>query len=288
MIQVIQQQTSEMIEIDLNNAGAFFENVGKSFISFLPTLIFALIVLILGVVITKLVLFIISKGMKKSMVDKTASGFINSLVRIVLYLLVLSIVLTILGVPVDSLIAIIASGAVAIGLALQSSLSNFAGGIILLFSKPCKVGDIVEVNGISGEIERINLIYTEIKTFDNRMVYVPNGQMTNSNIINASVKEIRRVDSVFSVSYSDDYKKAIDIINGVIDGISEVLKNEERFVRVSGQTDDSVEITVRIWTKSENYWTVYFDLLERVKDSFIREGMTVPSKNVDIHIKEKV
>ncbi len=277
-----------MIEIELNNAGAFFENVGKSFISFLPTLIFALIVLILGVVITKLVLFIISKGMKKSMVDKTASGFINSLVRIVLYLLVLSIVLTILGVPVDSLIAIIASGAVAIGLALQSSLSNFAGGIILLFSKPCKVGDIVEVNGISGEIERINLIYTEIKTFDNRMVYVPNGQMTNSNIINASVKEIRRVDSVFSVSYSDDYKKAIDIINGVIDGISEVLKNEERFVRVSGQTDDSVEITVRIWTKSENYWTVYFDLLERVKDSFIREGMTVPSKNVDIHIKEKV
>lgn len=285
---MIQQQTSEMIEIDLNNAGAFFENVGKSFISFLPTLIFALIVLILGVVITKLVLFIISKGMKKSMVDKTASGFINSLVRIVLYLLVLSIVLTIVGVPVDSLIAIIASGAVAIGLALQSSLSNFAGGIILLFSKPCKVGDIVEVNGISGEIERINLIYTEIKTFDNRMVYVPNGQMTNSNIINASVKEIRRVDSVFSVSYSDDYKKAIDIINGVIDGISEVLKNEERFVRVSGQTDDSVEITVRIWTKSENYWTVYFDLLERVKDSFIREGMTVPSKNVDIHIKEKV
>lgn len=285
---MIQQQTSEMIEIELNNAGAFFENVGKSFISFLPTLIFALIVLILGVVITKLVLFIISKGMKKSMVDKTASGFINSLVRIVLYLLVLSIVLTILGVPVDSLIAIIASGAVAIGLALQSSLSNFAGGIILLFSKPCKVGDIVEVNGISGEIERINLIYTEIKTFDNRMVYVPNGQMTNSNIINASVKEIRRVDSVFSVSYSDDYKKAIDIINGVIDGISEVLKNEERFVRVSGQTDDSVEITVRIWTKSENYWTVYFDLLERVKDSFIREGMTVPSKNVDIHIKEKV
>lgn len=272
---------------EINQVGGFLNDVWNAFLSFLPTLIYAIVVLIIGMLITKLMLFIMSKGMKRSKIDKTAAGFLSSLVKIGLYLVLLSIVLTILGVPVDSLIAVIASGAVAIGLALQSSLSNFAGGLILLFSKPCGVGDFIEVDGISGNIEKINLLYTEIVTLDNRVVFFPNGQITNKNIINVTRKSLRRVDYVYCISYNEDYSRAEKAIKKVISENSLILNTPEAFVRMSAHSASSIEITVRVWTKTENYWAVYFDMIESVRKEFIENGIEIPYQQLDVHIKEK-
>lgn len=216
--------------------------------------------------------------------DVSLRSFLASFLKILLYVLLVITVAMLLGVPATSFITILASCGVAVGLALQGSLSNFAGGLMILFFKPFKVGDFIEAAGETGTVAEISVVYTELLTLDNKRITVPNGTLTNSVIKNYSREELRRVDLNFNVAYTSDDETVKGIIRGIIDAHPQALQDPEPFVRVSAQSDNALIYTARIWCKNADYWTVYFDVLESVKAAFDKNGITIPFPQVDVHI----
>ncbi len=218
--------------------------------------------------------------------DSAAEGFLSSIVKILLYIITLIISLSILNIPMTSLIAILSAAGLAVGLALQNSLSNLAGGFIILFSKPFKAGDYVETNSASGVVESVSILYTKIVTIDNKTVYIPNGNVANSLITNYSEKDKRRVDLEFGISYSDDLELAKSLILKIAEEHKLVLDQPEPpFVRLGTQAEDSLQITVRLWTATENYWQVKFDMTELVNETFTENNITIPFRQLDVHIQ---
>ena len=232
----------------------------------------------------------IGKAMKTShkldKLDVSLRSFLTSFVKIILYVLLVITVAMILGVPVTSFITILASCGVAIGLALQGSLSNFAGGLMILFFKPFKVGDYIEAQGEAGTVVGISVVYTELLTPDNKHITIPNGALTNSTIKNYSTEELRRVDLSFNVAYGSDDATVKNILNAAIAEHPLTLGDPAPFVRLSQQGDSALVYTVRVWVKNADYWTVYFDILAKVKADFEAKGITVPFPQMDVHIKQ--
>lgn len=253
----------------------------------LPTIITALVLLIAGMILTKVALKIMTKGLKKSRIEPTAHGFLISLVKTILYLFVFIIVLSALNVPMTSIIAAVSAAGLAIGLALQNSLSNIAGGFIILFSKPFKKGDFVQIGADSGTVDEISILYTRLLTGDNKAVHIPNGNITSTSVTNFSEEELRRLDLVFTISYNDDYKKAIELIKGEINSNSMSLdKPEAPLVRMMSHDASAISITARVWVKNSNYSDLKYDLLENVKDSFDKNGISIPFNQLDVHINQ--
>lgn len=233
----------------------------------------------------------LSKYMRKKVdekdVDKTVSLVIIKLVKIGLKVLVVLVLLGYLGLETGSITALIASLGVGIGLATQGALSNIAGGILLLVTRPFKVDDFIQTNGESGTVEEISIIYTRICTPDNKVVLIPNGTLANANIVNFSVKDLRRVDFTFGISYASDFVKAQNVILEVFARHKLVLKDPEPMVRVTEHAASSVNLASRCWVKSADYWTVYFDVMEEVKAEFDKQGIKIPYNQIDIHIDQK-
>ena len=250
----------------------------------LPSLIFAVIIFLIGLALSKIILRIFTICLNRANVDITDVGFLRSLLKVLLYTIDFIITLSILNIPMTSIIAVISAAGLAIGLALQNSLSNLAGGFIILFSKPFKSGDYVETNAASGTVESIGILYTRILTADNKTVYIPNGKITDSTIVNFSEQNTRRVDFEFGISYSDDIEKAKSIILKLASEHPMVLEEPEPFARLGLQAEDSLQITVRLWTETENYWQVKFDLTEQVNQAFIDNNVTIPFRQIDVHI----
>jgi small conductance mechanosensitive channel len=261
---------------------SFYEKMLNSFTKFLPTLLTAVIVFLIGSFVNSIIIKLVSKGLSRSRLDKTMHGFVKSIVKVALYCFILVISLTILKIPMNSIIAVIGAAGLAVGLALQNSLSHFAGGFIVLFSKPFKVGDFIETNGISGIVEEISLINTKIVTIDNKAIYIPNGTISGSTIINYTNEEKRRVDLTFNISYNNDYKEAISIITSVINEHKLVLKDLEVFVRLVELASSSLKIAVKVWVSSNDYWTVYYDLIEQVKNAFDENNIVIPYNQLEI------
>ncbi len=274
------------ISSDMFTNGNFFKTVADWFIAYLPTLIAAVIILIVGLLISKLILFLMKKGMNKSFVDKTVSSFTYSLVKILLYVLIITMVLTVLGVPMSSIIAVIGTCGVAIGLALKDSLSNIAGGFTVLLTKPFRIGDYVKVGSDEGTIEVMNIWYTQLLTGDNKTVFIPNGQLSSSTVTNYTRTGTRRVDMVFQIGYSADFDKAIAILTDITSKHELILNEPETLIKMAAQSESSIDIAVRPWVKSDNYWTVYFDLNEAVKKAFDENGIEIPFKQIDVHINQ--
>lgn len=267
----------------INNVDiGFYEEMLASFTKFLPTLLTAVIVFLIGSFVNSIIIKLVSKGLSRSRLDKTMHGFVKSIVKVALYCFILVISLTILKIPMNSIIAVIGAAGLAVGLALQNSLSHFAGGFIVLFSKPFKVGDFIETNGISGIVEEISLINTKIVTIDNKAIYIPNGTISGSTIINYTNEEKRRVDLTFNISYNNDYKEAISIITSVINEHKLVLKDLEVFVRLVELASSSLKIAVKVWVSSNDYWTVYYDLIEQVKNAFDENNIVIPYNQLEI------
>jgi small conductance mechanosensitive channel len=267
----------------INNVDiGFYEEMLASFTKFLPTLLTAVIVFLIGSFVNSIIMKLVSKGLARSRLDKTMHGFLKSIVKVALYCFILVISLTILKIPMNSIIAVIGAAGLAVGLALQNSLSHFAGGFIVLFSKPFKVGDFIETNGISGIVEEISLINTKIVTIDNKAIYIPNGTISGSTIINYTNEEKRRVDLTFNISYNNDYKEAISIITSVINEHKLVLKDLEVFVRLVELASSSLKIAVKVWVSSNDYWTVYYDLIEQVKNAFDENNIVIPYNQLEI------
>lgn len=273
----------------VNRIGDMINGVWNSFIGMLPTIIIAIIVLALGMIISRIVLKIMGKAMDKSKLDLTISRFAQSAVKIVLNVLVIIIVLTILGVPMDSIIAVVATAGVAVGLALQNSLSNLAGGFLILIEKPFKVGSYIKCGGEEGTVEAISILYTKLMTVDNKAIFIPNGTAANAVVVNFSDVETRRVDHLISISYNEDLDRAIASINKAIEGNAMIIREGDKapFIRLCSQDASSLGITVRVWGKSSDYWTIYFDTLEAIRRQFVKDNIDVPFNQLDVFIKNK-
>lgn len=263
------------------------EKIFEALLNFLPTLGFASLILIIGTIISNLVLKIMSRGLERGSIDKTAHGFLKSLVRIVLYTLVFVIVLTVLGVPMTSIIAVIGASALAVGLALQSSLSNLAGGFIILFEKPFKVGDYIESNDVSGTVDSISILYTRLLTPDNKAAFIPNGAVAESKIINYTDMPVRRVDLEFSISYQSDFEEAKKAILSVVESCSTALETPEPIVRLGRHGEDALIIYTRVWSNASDYWATYFYLNEAVRIALDEKGMEFPHKKLDIYLSRE-
>ncbi len=245
----------------------------------------AIVIFIVGKWLAKLVSKLIAKAMTKAKVDTTLVNFVENFSYVVLLLFVLVAVVDRLGANTSSFVAALAAAGFAIGLALQGSLSNFASGILMVIFKPFKVGDFVEISGAKGVVEKIQIFNTILSSPDNIRVIIPNSQVTGGNILNYSVNGTRRVDLVVGVSYDDDLQKAQTVIREVLDADERVLDEPAPTVAVSELGDSSVNFVVRPWTKSVDYWDVYFDITEKVKVALEANGLSIPYPQQDIHVK---
>ena len=248
-------------------------------------LLIGIIVLWIGWKLVKKVQKVINVIFEKRNIDITLGRFLETLVGIILKFLLIVMVMGYVGLDTSGLAALIASGGIAIGLALQGSLSNFAGGVIILFIRPFNVGDFIEGAGHSGVVEKIGMFYTTIVTIDNKEVLVPNGTLSNVSLTNYTAKETRRVDLKFTVGYEENILKVKKAINEVIAGEKLILNEPAPFVSVDAHGDSAVSFVVRVWVKTENYWTVHFNLLEKVKIKFDEEKISIPYPQMDVHIK---
>lgn len=249
-------------------------------------LIIGLILLWIGWKLVKKVVNIMSKALKKRSVDATVATFLDAFVEIVLKGIVIYIFLEYVGIQTTGIAALVASAGVAIGLALQGSLSNFAGGVIILLIRPFNVGDYIEGSGHSGTIEKIGMFYTHMTTTDNKLILVPNGNLANGSIVNYSAKELRRVDLTFGVGYEQDVLKVKRVLSNIVDAHDLILKEPEPFIALSAHGDSAVNFVVRAWVNNKDYWKVYFDLLETAKIRFDEEDISIPYPQMDLHIKK--
>lgn len=249
-------------------------------------LLIAIFIFILGAKLIKMFGKWLRTSKKLDKVDDSLRSFLHSFGTILLYFVLIIIVASILGVPATSFITILASCGVAIGLALQGALSNFAGGLMILFFKPFKVGDYIEASGESGTVVEISVVYTEILTPDNKRITIPNGTLTNSVVKNYSAENLRRVDLNFTTAYDCDVKKVKSVIREVVEAHPLALKDPEPFVRVSEHSDSALTYTLRVWCKNEDYWDLHFDLMENVKEAFDKNNVTIPYPQMDVHLKK--
>lgn len=251
---------------------------------YVPKILFAILVFVLGSWIIKLIDRVLEKSMGFRKWDESLEKFLLSIIRISLKIILIITVATMIGIEMTSFIALIGAAGLAVGLALQGSMSNFAGGVLILLFKPFKIGDFIEGNGRLGTVKEIQIFSTILKTPDNKTIIVPNGVLSNGDIVNFSTEDTRRVDLTFGIGYDDDLRKAKDILNGLIKDDSRIMSDPEPFVRVGELGDSSVNFTVRVWTKSEDYWGVFFDLTEKVKLAFDEQGISIPYPQRDVHI----
>ena len=217
-------------------------------------------------------------------IDKTIYKTVSYVVKVGLKVLVVLGLISYVGIDTSAITALIASLGVGIGLAINGTLSNFAGGVLILITRPFKNDDYIQACGYEGTVEDIRICHTRLRTTDNKVVYLPNGKLSTSEVVNFSEKDLRRVDLKFSISYSDDFEKAKTIIRKVCDANELVLKDPEPSVRVSAQSSSSIDISAKVWCKNADYWTVNFDMIENVKKAFDENGITIPFNQLDVHV----
>ncbi len=246
----------------------------------------AIVIFIVGRWVAKAVANFIKRMMTKSKTDETLVKFVGSLSYIALLAFVIIAAINQLGIQTTSLIAILGAAGLAIGLALQGSLGNFAAGVLMIIFKTFKVGDFIEGAGVAGTVEGIQIFTTQLVTPDNKTIIVPNAKMTGDNITNYSAKGTRRVELVFGTGYGDDIDKARQVIEGVISQDDRVLEDPAPAVLVSELADSSVNFKVRVWTSADDYWGFYFDTTEKVKKQFDAEGISIPFPQRDVHMYE--
>lgn len=244
----------------------------------------AIAIVVIGFWLTNVITKITSKILKKKSFDPTLSKFITSITKILLQIVVVLAALNTLNFQTTSLIAIIGAAGLAVGFALQGSLSNFASGVMLIVFRPIKVHDLITAAGETGVVEEIGVFTSTIVTLDNKTIIVPNSKLTGDNIINFTTKGTLRVDLVFGIGYGDDIDKARKAIKEVLDNDSRILKDPAPDIFVSELADSSVNFTVRPWAKTSDYWDVYFDTTEAVKKKFDEQNISIPFPQRDVHM----
>lgn len=249
-------------------------------------LIIAIAFICIAWYLTKKLFRLIAKSKKLASLDKTVSKFAVNCLTFITRAVILIVGASILGVDMTSVVAIFAALGVTVGLALQGGLSNITGGLIILIFKPFRIDNFVEANGVVGTVTDINVFYTVLKTPDNKTIYMPNASVSNVNVINYSVEEIRRVDFEFSVEYGANTEGVKALLLDVADKTELVLKNPAPTSRIASFSESAIKVNLRVWCKNSDYWDVYFSVNEAVKAGFEKYGVTVPFNQLTVHIEK--
>lgn len=244
----------------------------------------AIAIYIVGKITVRILIGLLEKGMTRAKVDVTLASFLANIARYVLVTFVILMALESLGVNTTSLAAIMGAAGLAVGLALQSSLANFASGVMIILFKPFRVGDFIEAAGVSATVESISIFSTLMKTGDNKQIIVPNGSIYGGNIVNYSIKPTRRIDMVVGCGYNDDLRAVKAFLTILVETDERILKDPAPVVAVSELADSSVNFVVRPWVNSADYWAVLWDLNERVKLGFDERGFNIPYPTQDVHM----
>lgn len=247
-------------------------------------LLYAILILIIGAWVAKIVKGSVSRVLNRRKMDPIIIGFVANLTYVILMVAVVLAALGQLGIQTTSFVAIIGAAGLAIGLALQGALSNFAAGFLMIIFRPFKKGDYVEAGGTAGIVDEIQVFTTVLNTPDNRRVIVPNSKVMGDNITNYSAKDTRRMDLNFGVSYSDDIPKVKQVLQRIVDEDSRVLKDPAAQILVGELADSSVNFIMRVWVKSPDYWPFKFETTEKVKITFDKEGISIPFPQRDVHL----
>lgn len=279
------------VEESTEKVNAFVEKLRDfvpALINFGIKLLIAFVILLIGRFLIKMILKISKRFFDRTKLDVGVSKFLLSLIRTVCYIVLVLIMLETVGIKTTSFIALLTTSSLAIGLALQGSLSNFAGGILILIIKPFKIGDYISCSsaGLEGSVSKIDLFYTTLITADNKVVVIPNGVLSNSSLTNMTALETRRVDFTIGISYDSDIKKAKEVLEKCAKEHEKVLKDKEIFCYVSSLDSSQVTLGVRIWAKTDDYWTVLFDLKEKAKVSLDESGIEIPFNQIVVHTEE--
>ena len=274
------------MEKEILIANNYIDQLANLGYQYIPKLIGAIIVLIIGLWLSKLITKKLRQTLTKSKIDQSLIPFLSSLVNIILKILVAITVMGMVGIQMTSFVAILGAAGLAVGLALSGTLQNFAGGVIILILKPFKIGDLIEAQGFMGIVKEISVFSTILNTLDNKLVIVPNGPLSTGSLINYSTEPIRRVDWTFGIAYGDnvlDFKKAI---NQFITDDNRILKDPASFIGLAELGDSAVNFTVRSWVKTEDYWDVFFDMNEKVYTKFPEYKLNIPFPQMDVHIQK--
>lgn len=282
---VVNMDTAQ-VQKELSKVGEWVEGLLPRALDLVIEIALAFVVIIIGMKLIKWTRKLLKKSLEKNNADTGLVQFLDSLVKYSLYILLALTVLQRFGVQTTSIVAAIGSVGVAIGLALQGSLSNFAGGVIILLLKPFKVGDYVIQGSLEGTVSEIQLFYTTLTTGDNRKIVIPNGQLADNSLINATAADSRRLDIKVGISYKSDVKLAKDILLKLGNEDGDTLKEEgkEPMAAVEELGDSAVNMLLRVWTTTDNYWNVKFRLTEAVKASFDEAGIEIPYNQLDVHL----
>lgn len=283
---VIDITNAAEVQKEISKLGEWVEGLLPRALDFVIEVALAFVVIIIGMKLIKWVRKLLKKSLEKNNADTGLVQFLDSLVKYVLYILLALTILQRFGVQTTSIVAAIGSVGVAIGLALQGSLSNFAGGVIILLLKPFKVGDYVIQGSLEGVVSEIQLFYTTLTTGDNRKIVIPNGQLADNSLINATAAETRRVDIKVGISYNSDVKLAKDLLLKLGNEDADTLKEEGNapMAAVEELGDSAVNMLLRVWTTTDKYWDVKFRLTEAVKASFDEAGIEIPYNQLDVHL----
>ncbi len=249
-----------------------------------PKLIGAIVVLIIGLWVIKIITKAIDRILVKSNVDDSLRPFMKSLFGSLLKVMLVISIMGMMGIEMTSFIAILGALGLAVGMALSGTLQNFAGGVMILVFKPFKVGDVIEAQGYTGAVKEIQIFVTILTTPDNKTIIIPNGGLSNGSMINYSTQANRRVDWVVGVSYGEDIEKVRGVIDRLIGADQRILKDPEPFIKVGELADSSVNFTVRVWVNAADYWDVFFDMNENVYTTFEKEGIGIPFPQMDVHV----
>lgn len=275
--------------IDIVKAGIlkkYIEEFAPKALSMGLRIVIAIIIFIVGLQLIKLIRKLIAKGMEKAKADAGVKGFVDSFVNAALFVLLILLIAIQCGVDAASIVAIIGSAGVAIGLAVQGSLANLIGGILILLLKPFNVGDYISDSGSGkeGTVIEIKIFHTRLRTFDNKIVVLPNGNLANNVIVNVTKEKTRRIDVICGISYNADIDKAKAVLLDMLENDESVLKDKEHRVVVSGLKDSSVELTIRFWVKSRDYWDAYYRITENTKKTLDANEISIPFPQLDVHI----
>lgn len=249
-----------------------------------PKILAAIATLVIGLWVVKFVIKGVTKVLNRSSVDEALVLFLRSLISMLLKVMVYITALGMLGIEMTSFIAVLGAAGLAVGLALQGSLSNFAGGVLILFFKPFRVGDFIERGSETGTVEKIDILHTHIKTPNNQLIIIPNGQLANSPVTNYTIKDTRRAVFPVGVGYGSDIKKAREVILRVLHADERLLEEPAPVVVLTNLGDSSLDLSARAWTTTENYWPFFWENLEKIKEELDKEGIEIPFPQRDIHL----
>lgn len=283
----IQDETQQITKFfSIAHLKSLLNELGNWSVSLVGKIIIAVLIWVIGKKIIRLLDKLVKKMLDRSSLDKGVVNFAVSVLKFVMYAVLVMIVVDKLGFQTTSLLTLFGSAALAIGMSLQGSLSNFAGGILILIFKPFKVGDYIIVGDKEGTVKSIEILYTRLITIDNKVIMLPNGSLSNSSIVNVGAENTRRIDIEIGIGYSSDIPKAKKLLEEVINKENGILKEKEVLVVVKSLDESCVTLETRAWVNTSDYWNVRFDLLEKYKNIFDENGIEIPFNQLDVHMKQ--